>query len=358
MTDNISEIAEESVLDSGEQVLDNSPGSQLRRAREMAGLSREELSRRLCMTGNKLELLERDDYHRLPGPIYVRGYIRNICKALGADAEPVLQAYAGYCTAEEASREIVAHVSRGMVIRERKRSLRGLALIPLIVGGAVFWWMHGSDVTPTAIIAAKPAFEDMQVASLADQTSSPGAEALQSIPGAPTPEHAGEDAYFGDDEVRGGYSVADGGVAGGESADGLAESAVTEIAESEPLAAEPVADQVAAAEAESVAVPTPAEPAAEVAEAPEPGAEAAAAASSAELQLSFEEEAWVEVKDAAGALLLANLQPAGSEALLTGQPPFQLMLGNAESTQVRYRGELIDSDPIGNRRTRRLTVGD
>ena len=53
-TDNISEPVKSPVATDAAQDLDNSPGSQLRRAREQAGLTLEELAGRLCMTTNKL----------------------------------------------------------------------------------------------------------------------------------------------------------------------------------------------------------------------------------------------------------------------------------------------------------------
>ena len=73
--------------------------------------------------------------------------------------------------------------------------------------------------------------------------------------------------------------------------------------------------------------------------------------------LDFSEESWVEVTDASGNKLLAKLQPAGSRVELNGVAPFSLMLGNAAGTTVSYRGEVVESAPIGNRRTRKLTVG-
>jgi cytoskeleton protein RodZ len=44
--------------------------------------------------------------------------------------------------------------------------------------------------------------------------------------------------------------------------------------------------------------------------------------------------------------------------VLDGRAPFKLMLGNAAGITVRYRGEVIESGPIGNRRTRKMTVGE
>ncbi|MFC6980512.1 RodZ domain-containing protein [Microbulbifer taiwanensis] len=315
----------------------------MRRAREAAGLSREELSRRLCMIGNKLELLERDEYDCLPGSLYVRGYIRNACKELGINAEPVLQAYAGYCGAEEESREILAHVSRGPVVQERKRSFKGLALLPLLVVGGVFWWMHGRDAMPPLVIAEKPPVEEAQIAAFGSEAQS-GIAAEQSLAGGGAVEAPAEEAVAFEQVAEAALPAPeDAAEAGFEVSEFPAEEASIAAGPAE-LEPSPVTSQV--------------EPATEGSAPAEAETAVVEGAAVEVLQLSFDEDSWVEVKDASGSVLMAKVQPAGSEASLTGQPPFQLMLGNASGTRVRYRGELVDSDPIGSRRTRRLTVGN
>ncbi|AMX03090.1 RodZ domain-containing protein [Microbulbifer thermotolerans] len=326
MTDNLSDIAREQTGESREQLLDNSPGSQLQRAREAAGLSREELSNRLCMTGNKLELLERDQYDRLPGAIYVRGYIRNLCKELNIDEGPVLQAFSGYCSAEEESREILAHVSRGGEVSPVRHRMRGLLVLPLLLVGVVFWWLYGRDVA-------------QQPAALANGGL---------YPEAPRDELAAVEPEGGDVVVADGAAAAD-------SAESEAELSAMPAIEADPISAVGESEQVPAI-AEPQAVVTPATSAEESGSGQ--SVEPSAASVDGALRLTFVEESWVEVKDASGRVLLAKLQPAGTEVELSGEAPYQLMLGNARGTQVRYRGELIDSDPIGSRRTRRLTVGE
>lgn len=305
MTDNISEITSSNEEGDSSQSppaggLNDSPGSQLRRAREDAGLSRKALSDRLCMIGNKLELLETDQYDRLPGALYVRGYFRGACKELGIDPKPLLDAFSGYSTVETESRDILAHVSRGPEFTQRRRGLSWLALLPLLLVGGVFWGMYGRDAAPPAFIA------DLSASDSDAVPAAPESRQPEVFEVGPDEEPEGDETQLF--EYRG-------------------EADTT-----------PVGSQVQAVEPGAAAEPQP--------------------ALEGELQLIFDEEAWVEVRDAAGKVLLAKLRPAGSESRLAGQPPFELMLGNASATRVRYKGELIDSAPIGNRRTRRVIVGD
>lgn len=76
------------------------------------------------------------------------------------------------------------------------------------------------------------------------------------------------------------------------------------------------------------------------------------------LVLRFAEASWVEVSDRGGRLLYGE-QPAGSRRELRGQPPFQLVLGNAPAVELEIDGEpfpLAEQDVRGN--VLRLAIGD
>ena len=95
---------------------------------------------------------------------------------------------------------------------------------------------------------------------------------------------------------------------------------------------------------------TPAEPK------PQAAAEPAAAPDIHRLVLRMEEEAWLEVRDAAGRNLVSSLSPAGSERVLRGQPPFQLVIGNASHVQLTYDGEPVDLKPHMRGEVARFTL--
>jgi cytoskeleton protein RodZ len=66
------------------------PGQQLRAARERAGLSLEELAQQLNLLRSFLSALEEDRYDRLPGTTFARGYLRNYARALKLDETALL----------------------------------------------------------------------------------------------------------------------------------------------------------------------------------------------------------------------------------------------------------------------------
>ena len=64
------------------------------------------------------------------------------------------------------------------------------------------------------------------------------------------------------------------------------------------------------------------------------------------LRLEFGDEAWVEIRDGSGRMLHRQLNPAGSSVDLSGQPPFDLLIGNAPQARVTYNGRPIDLTPF------------
>lgn len=60
------------------------------------------------------------------------------------------------------------------------------------------------------------------------------------------------------------------------------------------------------------------------------------------LRLVFDEDAWVEVTDQSGKTLSSQLNRRGSELNLTGQPPYDLVIGNSSAVHLFYQGEEVD----------------
>jgi cytoskeleton protein RodZ len=77
-----------------------------------------------------------------------------------------------------------------------------------------------------------------------------------------------------------------------------------------------------------------------------------------ELLLRFVEECWVEVRDNAGRLLLADLKNAGDEVTLVGEPPYKAVIGNAAAIEVFYAGKAIKVVGRGESNTAKLVIGE
>jgi cytoskeleton protein RodZ len=74
------------------------------------------------------------------------------------------------------------------------------------------------------------------------------------------------------------------------------------------------------------------------------------------LVLRTQEEAWLQVRDGAGRDLVSSLNPPGSERAVRGQPPFQLVIGNAPHVELIYDGKVVDLKPYIRGEVARLTL--
>ncbi|GMG87396.1 RodZ domain-containing protein [Biformimicrobium ophioploci] len=330
---------------------DPTPGTQLRRLREAAGVSREQLAKILCVTPTVLSQLESDQYERLAGFTYVRGYLRSACKYLEADPAPLLAGLEGYSREEVESRKVVesARAAGG-------KSGLGSGLLLLLAGLLIagFWWSTAREMAPPQALPDSAADESLEQVS-AERDSPLAVESVQREAVLEIPPVT--DAELG----------------------ALALEPEEELAEALPAARE-TASVVAAPEAEPVIEPgyreqTPAEarvvPVVVAAPAEQQSATVSAAVpatgsaaetrteiAAGDLQLSFSDECWLEVSDAQGQVLLEGIRNAGDSVTLQGQAPYTLKLGHAAVVTAIYRGSVVDVAPRPGRRTRTLTVGN
>lgn len=67
------------------------PGGYIREQRQRRGLSIEQLAVATKIPASSLRLLEADDFGSLPGPVFVKGFLRCCTRALGLPAETVME---------------------------------------------------------------------------------------------------------------------------------------------------------------------------------------------------------------------------------------------------------------------------
>lgn len=70
-----------------------SVGARLTEARELAGLTVEDVSRTTRIRGTLIRAIEADDFGPCGGAVYARGHIRSIASAIGVDAAPLIADY-------------------------------------------------------------------------------------------------------------------------------------------------------------------------------------------------------------------------------------------------------------------------
>jgi cytoskeleton protein RodZ len=111
-------------------------GAALQQERERQGLSLEDLEERTKIRTRYLRALENEDWDIIPGPTYVRGFLRTYAEALGLDPEELVDDYREEFEAPQPRGglgDAVLTESRGPD-RKRLRFGRGWLIAALVVG--------------------------------------------------------------------------------------------------------------------------------------------------------------------------------------------------------------------------------
>ena len=326
-------------------------GTRLRAAREAAGLSIESVAQQLKLAPRQVRALEDDDFQRLPGRTFVRGFARNYARFLQLDADTVVGLLPASESAPALSRPPLAATRRpmgempleGSPRRSATRWLLPMLIVVVVAGAAYYEYLreHGKDPfgrgsaslasstadSPRAPIAAASSTTALPnpVASQGDAQprdsngtgTAPGAGASSaSTPTVPSPASASTPSGATSGSVPAGGTSAVPGGATPAPASGSATSA-------------PASGGATSAPAPSGAMTTTAD----------------TADSAAALVLAFKGTSWAEVKDASGRVILQMTGGAGMTQTVNGTPPFELALGNAPEVAVTFRGQTLDLAP-------------
>jgi cytoskeletal protein RodZ len=110
-------------------------GAALREERERQGLQLDALEERTKIRTRYLRALENEDWDILPGPTYVRGFLRTYAEALGLDAEALVDDYRQEFEIPETPR---GGLPEAVLTEHReartRRSRRGWLIAALVVG--------------------------------------------------------------------------------------------------------------------------------------------------------------------------------------------------------------------------------
>ena len=76
------------------------------------------------------------------------------------------------------------------------------------------------------------------------------------------------------------------------------------------------------------------------------------------LSIQVLQQSWVEVFDAEGDMLVADLKASGSEMDISGLAPFTVTLGYAPGVAIHYEGRPVVVSTVGSDNTATLEIGD
>jgi cytoskeleton protein RodZ len=293
----------------------------LRRARDARGLSVAYIAGHLKVGLKKVEAIEASQWASLPPLPYLRGFVRNYAKLVQVDAVPLLAAI-DVALGHNAQQEMVSlqpapaldtpffdrpgrrpfKLSPAML---GKGGLLGLGVVVLVVVIAAVVWSgvlqrsHPDDSAPSAVAPASAVPAVLEPIMPLGVTP-PGAD--------PAP-----------------------GSADGRIEQNLPAPVAQAVPEVMASAAPPLPPAVAA--------PAPLSP-----------------GGGSTLVLHFNDQAWAEVRQGDGKVLLSRMNRAGTEQTLSGVGPFELLIGNPAGVTLSRNGVGVDLAPFTRQNVARVKL--
>jgi len=255
------------------------PGGRLAEARQAQNLTTADVARQLKLSVWQVEALEAGRYQRLPGPIFVRGFIRNYARLVKLDSNELLLAAGDSLPQTVVRPEMPPSQDIPFPTERRARWPVPAAAAVIIVGVLAvyeFYWNEPEAPVTQAIVASP--------APAVRPEKSEGVQA--------TPQPAGETR--------------------------AAQSAIT-LATAAQMTQDGSPAFAAGAQPDRL---------------PKPGER--------QLRLVFDEESWVEIRDRDERVIFSQLNRPGTRRSVNGVPPFSIVIGNSHGVRMSYDDKTVD----------------
>lgn len=269
-------------------------GHELAAAREARGLALADVAQQLKFAPRQLEALEQERFDALPGATFARGMVRNYARLLKLDPEPLVSRIAGHFEAPDSNR-LAARYHQPVPFSDSARR-------------STFVYLGISAGVLVLVGAVAFGWYQERKASVTAPAAKAPAKASTSLAKAPPREVKRPPVPI----------------------------------QAQPAAAPVVEEKRAALVEEKKPV---------LAATPPP-----APTGRYRLVVRTEDEAWIEIRDSADRLLVSSLNPAGSERIVRGRPPYSLVIGNASRVQVLFDDKPVDLAPHTRADVARLTI--
>jgi cytoskeleton protein RodZ len=265
-------------------------------ARRTQGLEIADVARQLKLSVSQVQALEAGDFDKLPGPVFVRGVIRNYARLLKLDSEVILSSIELDVPSTSGHRAVPPSRDIPLPSEQVHKSWpRYVTPLLLLIAGLVVYEFYLNDGENT---------EQKFAQTVSTPVAAPVAEQV-----APAQPEASTQSV-------------------------QPESAVV-VATPSAIAAEAKREKESAATlVANVAAP------AKKGAADQPGQ--SSTQGTHELHLVFTKQSWVEIRDRSGKLLLSRTNPPGSEQRVNGMPPFSLIIGNAHSVKLTHNDDPVN----------------
>ena len=283
-----------------------SAGAWLRQVRESAGVHIDVLAGALKVPVAKLHALEADHHEAFPDAVFMRALASSMCRALKVDAAPVLallpQGTPIHLPPDRAInasfKDSGRRLGKGGALEQPKSRVVGIAVVALLLGAlaVAFLPLGGGGQEDKPALAMTPAQQVLAEPVAAAQEPEAAVPAVEPTGTTPEPQPQPQP---------------------------------------QPAAAAQPADSTPVAQEAATAV---------------------AAAAQGVLVIRAHKESWVQVRDADGRVLLQKALAAGDSYSAEGNPPWRVVIGRADATEVIVRGQSMDMKAVSRENVARFEV--
>ncbi len=341
-----------------------SPGKRLRIARQAKGLTQQDIAAQLHLSSSIIQALEEDDHDRLPGPVFVRGYLRNYARILDLEDKAVLNEFDG--TPGDTG-GVPLTVASGVKPEIRSshfgiRLMTWLIVIVLIGLLGAWWqgrleWPAGGLLPESTTAPATPVVDDQGTLLLPEPE--PEQETAAEMP-EPVPAEADSTGSYTPpaepephEEATVVETVELSPVQLLEPAMNMGQSAA-EVTAREPVPGEPIVEPAAEPETAVAGADTQAQGAlATVTEGPQT---AAVDVTENKVVFEFVGSCWVDIRDSTRTFKLFGEMHKGERHELGGTPPYSVILGNSPMVRVNVGGAPYDVEAHSRGNVARFTL--
>ncbi|EML5170074.1 cytoskeleton protein RodZ [Vibrio vulnificus] len=283
-------------------------GTLLKRKRESMGYTQKQVADRLRLRVNVIEQIDDNQFESGQVATFTRGYLRSYARLVGLDEKIILDALDNTGDAQHQEQEMQSFSRKTNTEKHNSRIMLITWGIFIIITGisSLWWWQNQQENSLAQSVNQAAQLEDAVI----EESEPPLIDDVVMQEMDATTESNEQNEVSSEESP-----------ASPESVETLEVETLEPIVEAEADAESQVEPQAAVVEVTS--------------EAPKANDETA-------LTMAFRSDCWVQVKDASGKTLISGIRKSGQDLNLSGQAPFNVILGAPEGVTMTFASEPVD----------------
>ncbi|EMK3314724.1 cytoskeleton protein RodZ [Vibrio vulnificus] len=283
-------------------------GTLLKRKRESMGYTQKQVADRLRLRVNVIEQIDDNQFESGQVATFTRGYLRSYARLVGLDEKIILDALDNTGDAQHQEQEMQSFSRKTNTEKHNSRIMLITWGIFIIITGisSLWWWQNQQENSLAQSVNQAAQLEDAVI----EESEPPLIDDVVMQEMDATTESNEQNEVSSEESP-----------ASPESVEALEVETLEPIVEAEADAESQVEPQAAVVKVTS--------------EAPKANGETA-------LTMAFRSDCWVQVKDASGKTLISGIRKSGQDLNLSGQAPFNVILGAPEGVTMTFASEPVD----------------